>query len=114
MVVVTVLLSFLCASNAACGQSVDTIRKDATSLRPLVNSKLANIWLDQAAALPSISSRTVYRDETTRKYYSKSDADKLEDTKRAAQKAVSLDERFYYYTKYGSPLAYVRPLEILG
>src|SRR5262245_21048977 len=111
-------LLLLSISMAARSQTNDStllqIRTDAKTLEPLVHSRLARSWLGTVKDLQTITTRTVYRDETNKKYYSKSQGDKLDHTRRAALKEIKLDEGFYYYTKYGSPLAYVRPLEILG
>jgi SAM-dependent methyltransferase len=38
----------------------------------------------------------------------------LTEAKRRTLKPIPVDESFYYTTKYGSPLAYVRPLDLIG
>ena len=93
---------------------VAALRDEATALRTFAQSDLARRFLAGAADLPSVSPRLAYRDETTRQWYTKEQADKLEPDKRAAMKERSLDETFYYTTKYGSPLAYVRAVDILA
>ena len=81
---------------------------------PLVNSRLAKDFLKAAANLPSIAPRTVYLDEPKKTYLSEAAAKKLGQEKQTKLKRIDLDESFYWNTKYGSPLAYARPLELLG
>jgi SAM-dependent methyltransferase len=38
----------------------------------------------------------------------------LAEDKRATYKAIELDEEYYFYTRFGSPLAYARPLDIIA
>jgi len=38
----------------------------------------------------------------------------MDEESRAKLEKKELDETFYYYTKYGTPLAYVRALDVLG
>jgi SAM-dependent methyltransferase len=90
------------------------LEREARAIAPLVNSRLANDFLKAAAYLPSIAPRTVYLDEPKKTYLSEAAAKKLDQEKQAKLKRVDLDESFYWNTKYGSPLAYARPLELLG
>ncbi len=95
-------------------KGVDQIRQHAESLRPLVKTSLAREFLAEAAGLPSISPRTVYRHKESRKWYSSAAAEGLSEGEREALESKQLDESDYYNTKYGSPLAYVRAMEVLG
>lgn len=101
------LLPFLAHAQVA------QIKKDAETLKPLVSTDLAKAFLDATATLPAIEDRKLYRDATGA-WYTKEEADKLDEDKRKALKEIPIGEKIYYNTKYGSPLAYVRPLEILG
>jgi SAM-dependent methyltransferase len=102
------------AEPAAPPPAVQVIRDQAKSLEPLVSSDLAKNFLRAAPALPSIETRRVMRDRTTRTFHSLDEAKALDEAARGNLEEVELDERFYYNTRYGSPLAYVRPLEVLG
>jgi hypothetical protein len=93
---------------------VALIRRDAEALQPLVTTELARKFLRATADLPAIMPRTLYRDARMRSYLSESEITRLDAAGRQALIPVTLDESFYYNTKYGSPLAYVRPLELLG
>jgi hypothetical protein len=74
------------------GSPTAAIRAEAVSLRPLVTTALAQRFVDAAAVLPPIARRTVH----------------------AGDKDKAVDEEYYYTTRYGTPLAYARPLELLA
>ncbi len=90
------------------------LQAEAKALAPLVKSQLARDFLAMAARLPSVSPRTVYRDSARTHAWSQRDAEALPDSVRAKLVPRTLDERFYYDTRYGTPLAYVRALDLLG
>lgn len=89
------------------------LRAEAQALAPLVQSALARDFLAATASLPGVAARTVFVNPA-RRYFSRAAADALPEKQRAALKPVELDEYRYYYTKYGSPLAYVRTVELLS
>jgi len=93
---------------------LETLRQQSVALEPLVSSALARSFLKATPSLPSIKPRSVLRDKTTRRYYGQEEAAALPEAARGALEPVELDERFYYNTRYGTPLAYVRPLELLA
>ena len=87
-------LALLCLVGCAAAprQGTAGIRAQAASLRPVVASPLAQRFLDAADLLPSIRRRTI--------------------TLAGATRVV--DEEYFYTTRYGTPLAYTRPLELLA
>jgi len=85
---------------------------EAEDLQPLAQSPLARRFLDATRALPPVSSRIVYVNEVTREYFSAAGKSSLPAAAQKKLAEVQLDEYRYYYTKYGSPLAYLRPLEL--
>ena len=107
-------LGFVREGDAVEPSGVAALRAEASALRDFAQSDLAKRFLAGAADLPSVSPRVAYRDEPTRQWYTKEQADQLEPDKRAALKERTLDETFYYTTKYGSPLAYVRAIDVLA
>src|SRR5262249_49065985 len=114
---VAALLSLPPLSSALADDAPSRVREledEAKALAPLVHTALARAFLAAVPRLPSISPRTVYRDSARTRAWSAREAQQLPDTLRAKLVARTLDERFYYDTRYGSPLAYVRALEILG
>jgi SAM-dependent methyltransferase len=101
-------------SDASAPTGVAAMRKEAEALRPLVKSSLAGGFLDAVADLPAVAARTIYRDPKTGAYRTEAAANALGEEERKALVPLPVSERVYYYTKYGTPLAYVRPLEVLG
>lgn len=91
-----------------------TLAEQSRALQPLVRTELARDFLAQVPKLPHIEPRTVWRDSARTRAWSASEAAALPDSVRAWLVPRTLDERFYYDTRYGSPLAYVRALELLG
>jgi SAM-dependent methyltransferase len=87
-------LALLLLALSGCGSAggVRAIRSDAAAIRPLVTTPLAQQYLSAAAQLPPVRRRVVQADGT--------------------RKVV--DEEYYYTTRYGTPLAYARPLELLA
>lgn len=94
--------------------AVAELHREATALKPLVKSRLARDFLDATTKLPRIAPRKLLHDSTRTHYYTPADASMLPDSVQARLLERRLDEGFYYYTRYGSPLAYVRALEILA
>lgn len=89
-VTATLLAAAGCA--AAAPRGAEAIRAEAAAVRPLVESELARRFVDASAALPAIRKRTV--------------------DVRGARRLV--DEEYFYTTRYGTPLAYARPLDLLA
>ena len=85
---------------------------EAEALRPIAQSPLTRRFLDATRSLPAVSPRTLYLNETTREYFSAARKAALPATARNKLVEVQLDEYRYYFTKYGSPLAYLRPLDL--
>jgi SAM-dependent methyltransferase len=90
------------------------LRAEAKALRPLVRSKLARGFLDGVPRLPVASARTVLRDSSGSTYWTPRIAASMSEQARARLVTRNLPPAFYYQTRYGTPLAYARPLELLG
>ena len=58
--------------------------------------------------------RVVWADSSRTHAWTDAEALALADTTRARLVRRELDDGFYWNTRYGSPLAYLRPLEILS
>lgn len=94
--------------------AVGTLRREAEALRPLARSRLGRDFLAATATLPRVPPRILRHDSTRTRWYDERQAAALPDSARARLVARTLDEGFYYTTRYGSPLAYLRPLELLA
>lgn len=93
---------------------VARLEEEAKALAPLVRTPLARDFLAAVPKLPRVAPRTIYRDSARTRAWSEREALALADSVRAKLVPRVLDEKFYYDTRYGSPLAYVRALELLG
>ena len=93
---------------------VRQFEREAEALRPLVSTPLARDFLSAVANLPAVTPRTLFRSADRRAFWSPDGAPRLGPEQRRSLEQVTLDEEFYYTTKYGTPLAYARPLEVLG
>ncbi len=85
---------------------------EAAALMPLATSDLAKRFLRATDGLPSVATRTAFRDDNTREFFSPTEATALPAARREKLAALELDEYRYYFTKYGTPLAYVRALDL--
>lgn len=86
------------------------LKDEAEALRPLVTTEVARCFLDAAAALPVPGPRTVLLDPATRTWFAPG---------AAPPGATGLEQRelgpeTYYLTRYGSPLAYCRAVELVA
>jgi SAM-dependent methyltransferase len=93
---------------------VAQLRREAKVLEPLVGSPLARSFLRATTDLPSVAPRRLFFDEAGKTYLTDAQAAAMGDEKRRSLKPVPVDEEFYYTTKYGSPLAYSRAIDLLG
>ena len=94
--------------------AIGTLKSEAAALRPLFRSGLVTGFLDGVAALPEVEPRTVHCDSARIRCWTATELAALPDTLRIRLVPRTLDAHFYYVTRYGSPLAYARPLEILA
>jgi hypothetical protein len=96
----------------AVSPTVRRLMDEATALMPLAQSDVAKRFLGATDSLFSVTPRTVYVNEMTREYFSPREAAALPEATRIRLNKTELDEFRYYYTKYGSPLAFFRALDI--
>jgi len=91
-----------------------TLQREAKALEPLVISRLARDFLRATFELPAISARKLFLDGVKKTYLTEAAAAALAADERRTLRAVPVDEAFYFTTKYGSPLAYARPLDLIA
>ena len=115
-VLLIIALASPCAAIAAPADTtaLGLLRADADSLRTLVRSPLGRAFLAVTAELPRITPRVVWRDSARTAAWTDAEAGSLPDSLRSRLVSRELDESFYWNTRYGSPLAYVRALELLS
>jgi SAM-dependent methyltransferase len=87
---------------------------EARKLRPLAKSDLGRAFLKAAEGAPPYAPRTVYRRGKAREWLGTAAFARLPAADRAAWAPVTMDESAYQGLFYGSPLAYLLPLERLA
>lgn len=95
-------------------KGVALIQDQAQNLRPLVESEPGHKFLDATGALPAIEPRTIHLNREQRRWLTAAQFNALPETDRAGFEARPIDEDRYYQTKYGSPLVYIRAIDILA
>ena len=96
------------------GSALDELRTSAPRVAATVTSDLARRFLDRVSTLPHQAPRTLLHDPDKARYFTEREAAALQPDERARLVAQVADEELYYTTKYGSPLSYARPLDILA
>jgi len=102
------------ASNADQATVVDQMKAHAKAIAPLLQSELAKNFVAATEALPVPPVRKVYRNRIKDVAYTQEQYDALPEAEREGLVEKACDPSFYYYTGYGTPLAYARPLDLVG
>jgi hypothetical protein len=111
---IVVLLAAVAASDGAGTPRPSVLPAEARKLRPLAKSELGRAFLEAAEAASPYAARTVYRRGKAREWLGASAFARLTPGDRAAWTPMTIDEGTYQGLFYGSPLAYLLPLERLG
>jgi hypothetical protein len=80
---------------------------------PLLRTAEARRFLERAEVLPRIAPRALFHDEGKKRWLTAAEAAALPQAERDALRRREVDEELYYTTRYGSPLSYARPLDLL-
>jgi hypothetical protein len=95
--------------------TMESLAAEAEALRPLVVTPPATRFLDVVPELPALDGpRVVYYNRDARDAMTEASAAGKDSTALEGYERTEISEQFFYYTRYGTPLAFVRPLEILG
>ncbi|MBX3358570.1 MAG: hypothetical protein KF745_09080 [Phycisphaeraceae bacterium] len=90
----------------------ESLVREARALKPLAKTEAARSFLDAAGSLPRTPMRVVYRDRDRGVAVTEEQYEAMAEGKREGLTARVCDPRFFYYTAYGSPLMYARPLDV--
>lgn len=94
--------------------ALELLRRDASLLLSTVQSPSVRQYLFNSNFMPVIDQpRVVYYSKATREAFSPDDFGNLSPERQKGFEAVTLGDRFYYHTRYGSPHAYARALDLL-
>jgi SAM-dependent methyltransferase len=91
---------------------VDEMKSHAAAITPLLQNDLAKRFVAATAALPVPPVRTVYRNRIKDIALTQQQYDRLPEADRDGLVEKACDPLFYYYTGYGTPLAYARPIDL--
>jgi SAM-dependent methyltransferase len=108
------LLAAVAASDGVAAPQQSALPAEARKLQPLAHTALGQTLLRAAEGAPSYTSRTVYRRGKAREWLDAAAFAKLAAAERTGWTPVTIDEETYQGLFYGSPLAYLLPLERLG
>jgi SAM-dependent methyltransferase len=108
------LLAAVVAAEPVATSQPSTLPAEARQLQSLAHSELGRDFLKAAESAPPYVPRTVYRRGKAREWLDAAAFAKLSAADRAAWKPMTIDEETYQGLFYGSPLAYLLPLERLG
>jgi len=90
-----------------------SLRADADALRPMAETDAARDWLDETSRLPVPEPRTVYyRPRSVA--YTPGQFENLTEEEKANLREYNAGTRRYYSTFYGTPVAYMRALDIIA
>lgn len=91
--------------------AVEVLRREAARLVPMFPNTDIRGLLVSTTWLPYPDERTIYTDGKG-KWLTEAEHGKLAEAEREGWRAVKFDDYRFYYTKYGSPMAYVRTLDL--
>lgn len=102
------------ASQAAELEGVDALKHEAEALEGFAKSPFVKKFLAAVERLPRVSNRRLYVHSEKRVAIAESAYRKLDAEAQKAYVERPSSETLHYYTRYGSPLAYSRVLEVLA
>jgi SAM-dependent methyltransferase len=111
---IVLLLAAFAATEGAPTSQPSGLPAEARKLQPLARSPLGREFLKSAESAPPYTPRTVYRRGKAREWLAADAFARLATADRAAWTPMTIDEDTYQGLFYGSPLAYLLPLERLG
>jgi len=85
---------------------------EAAALRPLYPAPIVQRFLDAVKSLPAVKPRTLIWNRDAKK--ARLIPQGQTPTTQPGERVLELPEQYYYTTRYGTPLAYSRPMQILG
>ncbi|NNF05302.1 MAG: hypothetical protein HKN21_00945 [Candidatus Eisenbacteria bacterium] len=96
------------------GPVTDKLKAEAQELRGLFTTELSQSFLEATNFLPEPSARTIMYNKAERKAYTLAQTATMNPHDLHGYEEEVLEPTFYYNTKYGTPLAFCRVVEILG
>jgi SAM-dependent methyltransferase len=107
-------IALLALPNACVAATAAELVAQAQTLAPLVKQEPGKEFLSAASLLPTRTPREVYTDAKKRLSIAPAQWSALPEAEKSAYTKATHNEAFYYATYYGSPIAYVRALDVAG
>src|SRR6267378_3975349 len=92
----------------------EVMMQDAAAISPQASSAFAKSLLAGFGCLQPIQPMVVYYNKETRSALSDAEAAKMTPAQLTGYAKKDIDDEFYYFTRYGTPVAFMRPVELLG
>lgn len=92
----------------------EQILQEAAAISPRATTPAAKSLLAGFGCLQPIRPAVFYSNKETRAVLTADEAAKLTEEELKGYTKRDVDDAFYYFTRYGTPVAFVRPVEILG
>jgi len=116
------LLAVALAAQPAAGQEgqpgppdqVAILKQEAARLVPLAITPAVRQFLAQTAYLPRVEPRVLFHDPTCGRVHTRAQYEQLDQARRHECQRREYDETFYYLGRYGTPLVYARPLDLVA
>jgi len=97
------------------GSVVEQMKTEAAAMAALVQSSLAKEFVTGFQCLPPLATlRVAYFNRDTRDAMSAEEAGGMTEEQLKGYAKRDIDEQFFYTTRYGTPVAFTRTMEILG
>jgi len=91
----------------------EQLRPQAARLLPNRDCVASRVFVLCTAWLPVVDPRTIYTDANNSRFLSRAQFEALAPEEQKTLEGVELAPEFYYNTRYGSPLAYTRVVDLL-
>lgn len=88
------------------------LNDEAAALRSMYPAPIVQKFLDAVKSLPAVKPRTLIWNRDAKK--ARLIPQGQTPTTLPGERVLELPEQYYYTTRYGTPLAYARPMQILG
>jgi hypothetical protein len=92
--------------------TVEVLRQEAAAVMPLVENRGTRRLLMSTSWLPFPGTHRLYQSRDRTKAITAAAWEALPEDERVGYTLQELDEQFFYYTRYGSPMAYARALDL--
>lgn len=94
------------------GEIVAQITAEAGAVKTMIETDAVQAWLDAAERLPAIEPRILHYSRAAGATITGAEFAQLPEADKANYVETPLDERYYYLTRYGTPIAYARALDL--